>query len=58
MRWRCLHSILAPGTAPGDISRDLTLFDKCAELITSQKQEPFVSGRGHHCFETLAMKRM
>jgi nucleoside 2-deoxyribosyltransferase len=31
------HSILAPGTEPADVWRDLTLFEKCAELIASQK---------------------
>lgn len=31
------HSILAPGVAPADVWRDLTLFEKCAELIAAHK---------------------
>jgi nucleoside 2-deoxyribosyltransferase len=31
------HSLLAPGAEPADIWRDLTLFEKCAELIASRK---------------------
>jgi nucleoside 2-deoxyribosyltransferase len=33
------HGILAPGAEPADIWRDLTLFEKCAELIAAQNQK-------------------